>query len=357
MEKIVSAEKLIYRLLDEEYLDDNGKIKKEYKFKINLSEFGIINSKITSKKDRKFNTYLFLPEREKRKGEGGLRTKGYFKFSYKLINNKWYICNIDGYPIKSVDKELEKSIRKYAKSNSLNLKELPLVSIITVVYNGEKYLEETIQSVINQVYPNIEYIIIDGGSTDGTLDIIRKYENYIDYWVSEPDDGIYDAMNKGIKSATGMWINFMNAGDSFTNREVLTKIKFHIYKEKALIYGNKIQNGEIIFPLDITKLEVGEIMACHQAMFFNKRVLKHELFYNVKYKIYGDYELVNRIYLKNPENLVYINEAICMFRGGGVSSKTSFQKRKDKYLILLNSYGISGLLRGILFRIKKGIYK
>ena len=86
----------------------------------------------------------------------------------------------------------------------------PLISIVTVSYNAVATIEQTILSVINQTYPNIEYIIIDGGSKDGTIDIIRKYADQIAYWVSEPDEGIYDAMNKGIKIATGEWINFMN---------------------------------------------------------------------------------------------------------------------------------------------------
>ncbi len=84
---------------------------------------------------------------------------------------------------------------------------------MTVTYNAEELLEETILSVINQSYKNIEYIIIDGASTDGTIDIIKKYEEKIDYWMSEPDEGIYFAMNKAIEKATGKWINFMNAGD------------------------------------------------------------------------------------------------------------------------------------------------
>jgi len=83
------------------------------------------------------------------------------------------------------------------------MKNKPLISIVTVVYNGEEFLEETIKSVVSQTYKNIEYIIIDGGSTDGTVDIIKKYEDKIDYWVSEPDSGIYDAMNKGIDKASG----------------------------------------------------------------------------------------------------------------------------------------------------------
>jgi len=103
--------------------------------------------------EKEDNSKLFLSEGENRKGEGGQRTKGHFKKSYE---------------------------------------KKPLISVITVVFNGEKYLEETITSVINQTYENVEYIIIDGGSTDGTLDIIKRYEDKIDYWVSEKDNGIYD---------------------------------------------------------------------------------------------------------------------------------------------------------------------
>ena len=98
---------------------------------------------------------------------------------------------------------------------------IALISIITVSYNAVKTIEDTINSVLNQTYPNIEYIIIDGGSTDGTLDVIKKYQDKITYWVSEPDKGIYDAMNKGALKATGVWLHFMNAGDTFYDEQVL----------------------------------------------------------------------------------------------------------------------------------------
>lgn len=101
---------------------------------------------------------------------------------------------------------------------------VPKISIITVVRNDAPHIEQTMLSVLSQSYANIEYIVIDGGSTDGTVDVIKKYEDRLSYWISEPDGGIYPAMNKGLKHATGSWVNFMNSGDTFANDHVLTDI-------------------------------------------------------------------------------------------------------------------------------------
>ena len=105
------------------------------------------------------------------------------------------------------------------------------------MFNGEATLEQTIQSVVNQTYDNVEYIVVDGNSTDKTLEIIKKYENEIDYWQSEPDKGIYDAMNKGIELANGDWINFMNSGDSFSSQSVIEQI----------FYGKCLKNIDILY--------------------------------------------------------------------------------------------------------------
>lgn len=112
------------------------------------------------------------------------------------------------------------------------------ISIVTVCYNAADQIEKTIQSVVGQTYPNIEYLVIDGGSTDGTTDIIRKYADKISYWKSEPDDGIYDAMNKGICAATGDYINFMNAGDYFSSDSVISEVVKQINPTKDIIYGD-----------------------------------------------------------------------------------------------------------------------
>ena len=115
-----------------------------------------------------------------------------------------------------------------------------LISVVTVSYNAVSTIEQTILSVINQTYPNVEYIIIDGGSTDGTVDIIKKYADKIAYWVSEPDKGIYDAMNKGGLKTTGDFIQFLNAGDWLENEHVIEKIFKDWFKRVDVIYGDMI---------------------------------------------------------------------------------------------------------------------
>ena len=154
-----------------------------------------------------------------------------------------------------------------------------MVSIITVTYNAEVCLEKTIQSVINQTYKNIEYIIIDGGSSDKTLSIIKKYKKYIKYWISEPDKGIYDAMNKGIKIAKGDYINFLNAGDFYYENNVLSYLFDNLDKSVDLLYGDSYlidQNG-----VNVRLLKAGVLnrytvkkgmAACHQSIFIKRQI-------------------------------------------------------------------------------------
>lgn len=163
----------------------------------------------------------------------------------------------------------------------------PKISIITVVYNGAKSIEKTIHSVLNQTYKNIEYIIIDGGSTDNTIDIIKKYEGQFFYWVSEPDKGIYDAMNKGLDAASGEWINFMNCGDSFFNNEVLSNfIKRGIqgYPQKSFFYSDfYVENGsggKTYYEADHHK---GNIL--HQSVIYRKNLHQRHGYYIVTEKI------------------------------------------------------------------------
>ena len=129
-------------------------------------------------------------------------------------------------------------IKKSSKSK-------PLVSIITVVFNGDQHLEKTIQSIINQTYDNVEYIIIDGGSTDRSIDIIKKYNSQIDYWVSEQDNGIGEAFNKGVKVAKGDYINFQGDGDGFITDNILERIFTNIDSNKNIFLSSRVQRVDI----------------------------------------------------------------------------------------------------------------
>jgi glycosyltransferase involved in cell wall biosynthesis len=211
---------------------------------------------------------------------------------------------------------MEDLIGKIEKMNQ----KIPLISIITAVYNGVTTLEQTILSVINQTYKNIEYIIIDGSSTDGTVDIIKKYEKYLAYWISEPDEGTYYAMNKGIKKATGEWINFMNSGDWFYSEFILNDIFAN--KENAcsdIIYGsiycnfkNKITH---IKPRKLENIRKG-IPFCHQAVFVKRNVIPY---FDTQFKISADYEMFYKLYNKGYVfKEVYLD--IAFFCSNGLSS-------------------------------------
>jgi glycosyltransferase involved in cell wall biosynthesis len=213
------------------------------------------------------------------------------------------------------------------------------ISIITVVYNAHKYLEETMQSVINQTYQNVEYIIIDGGSTDGTLDIIKKYENRIDYWVSEKDKGIYDAMNKGIDLASGEWINFMNAGDCFFDNKVLSNLFQNDLKDIDLFYGNhavKNENTSLLKEVNVKNNNYKRnIPFCHQSLFVKSDLLKNNLF-DLQFKIAADYEQFLRLKSKNMQ-ILHIPLTISIYLDGGISS-VSREKLINEYYKIMKKY-------------------
>ncbi|KVV13968.1 glycosyltransferase family 2 protein [Flavobacterium sp. TAB 87] len=174
-----------------------------------------------------------------------------------------------------------------------------LVTIITVVYNDIKNIEKTIQAILNQNYQSIEYVIIDGGSSDGTIDIIKQYDKNISYWVSEKDAGIYNAMNKGVKHSNGEWLIFMNSGDLFYDNDVLKKIFYKAnYSSVAILYGNTLaKNSKSVSkpPDAISKNFFYLNTICHQSVFFNKNVFKSFGNYNLGYKIIADRELLYRV--------------------------------------------------------------
>lgn len=214
-------------------------------------------------------------------------------------------------------------------------KEKPLLTVITIVLNGVNILERTILNVINQNYGSIEYIIIDGGSTDGSLEIIRKHENRINHWISEPDAGLYDAMNKGIKIAKGEWVNFMNAGDEFYDFDVCEKIANTASEYNFdVIFGDFIAkndgfDAEILVKAKTLKSIWKGNMFSHQSCFIRSSILRENLFIT-DYKIVADYNQIVSIYLKN-HSFFYLPVPIARTLTGGLSYsniKTYYEQMK-----------------------------
>ena len=189
------------------------------------------------------------------------------------------------------------------------------ISVITVVLNGANTIERTIKSVLEQDYHDLEYIIIDGGSVDGTVDIIRKYGDYITYWISEPDGGLYYAMNKGLDVTTGDYVYFLNSGDMLL-RDVIRRIVFYLEDGKTdALYGNVISRNsgkEIPPPIDVV---YRQIPMCHQALFVKKNAIGK---YDTSYYITADYKMVYELYLNNRQFL-YVPIDIAFYEGNGVS--------------------------------------
>lgn len=196
-----------------------------------------------------------------------------------------------------------------------------LISIITVTYNTVTTIEQTILSVINQNFNDFEYIIIDGGSTDGTVDVIKKYQDKITYWVSEPDKGIYDAMNKGLKIAKGEWVNFMNAGDGFYNDDVFKNL-FAINRTSDVLYGDNMLTynwGKIILAPDDLSKTIKYMVFGHQTVFMNRQILLKYRF-DCSYKIAADYNLFYKVYI-DGYRFEYIPLCISIFSADdGVST-------------------------------------
>lgn len=214
--------------------------------------------------------------------------------------------------------------------------DLPLVTVVTVVYNDAFHLEATIKSVLSQTYPNLEYIIIDGGSTDGTVEIIRKYKAKLAFWVSEKDEGIYDAMNKGIRAAKGAWINFMNSRDLFFDPDVINEIFNYNQADYDVIYGNVLINYPNGFlrlakPRSLSALWQGMICS-HQAVFGRSELLR-KMPFDLKYKLAADFDLLYKLKQANHKFL-YVDLTIAKASSDGVSDQARIRAIKEYYQIV-----------------------
>ena len=183
---------------------------------------------------------------------------------------------------------------------NLKTNQNPLVTVVTVCYNSVSMIEKTLKSVTEQSYPNKQYVVIDGASTDGTQKIVERFIDSNDHFVSEPDNGIYHAMNKAVGLAKGVWVIFMNAGDVFVDNEVLSKVSQGLSDETDVVYGDiftlsdgKLQVKEA--PQEITRIH--RMPFCHQAVFTRTSLLR--LFpFDEKYKLSADFKLYKQLSLE-----------------------------------------------------------
>src|SRR3954470_680599 len=222
--------------------------------------------------------------------------------------------------------------------------ERPKISIITVVFNAQALIEQTIKSVLEQTYPLIEYIIIDGASTDHTLQIIEPYRSRLAFMLSEKDTGIYDAMNKGLKAATGEYVLFLNAGDLLNDSKVIEMIfnqaaNADVYYGNTTIIdsqGNNLGDRRLKPPANLNWKSLRFGMCVSHQSFIAKRSLCEP--YDVQYSLSSDIDWVIRI-LKKSHSMVNVNQTISKFLKGGSSAKGRTKALKERFKIMVIHYG------------------
>ena len=206
------------------------------------------------------------------------------------------------------------------------------VSVITAVFNSKQHIGDCIKSVVSQTYPDIEHIIIDGGSTDGTVDIIKNYREGISRWISEPDKGLYDALNKGIRLATGDVIGFLHADDIYADASVIGKVAAAMSRSNAdscygdLLYVDKNNPERIIRYWKSRPYEKGMFgrgwMPPHPTFFVRKEIYERYGSFNTDFRIASDYELMLRFLEKEKISTWYIPEVLIKMRTGGASNRS-----------------------------------
>jgi len=257
-----------------------------------------------SNAELKVEQMLFLPAKSQRQGEGGLRKQGHFKSSRP---------------------------------------EMPLVSILTVVFNGAEFIERTILSILDQDYENLEFIVIDGGSADGTVDLLKRYEHVIDYWVSEPDKGISDAFNKAVTLAAGDYLNFQGAGDYLLSRHVVSEMMEGVDPERDMLIGARVQrvseqdDKQVLWvapkrfnPKFNKRSLLFRMSLPHQALFTHKKMFELYGLFDVNNRFCMDYEHLLRAYSDFP-TVKLKNIIFSAWREGGVG--------QDRTLEVLKEYG------------------
>lgn len=234
----------------------------------------------------------------------------------------------------------------------------PLISVITVVFNGAETLRDTIESVMMQSYGNIEHIIVDGGSRDATIDILRQYDQVVDYWLSEKDDGIYDAMNKGIALCSGEYVGMLNSDDMFFDENVLQEIadRFAMLKVDAVFsclnIVDKNNLKKTLRKYQVTKfnaalLQIG-VMPAHPTFYCKRSCYEEGGMYKTDYKIAADFEMLVRLLIRQKISWSFIDKVTVTMRSGGLSNSGFMTSVKLNWEIV-RACKENGLYTNLLF--------
>jgi len=221
----------------------------------------------------------------------------------------------------------------------------PKLSVITIVYNNVRHIERTLQSVINQTYTNIEYIVVDGLSTDGTLDVIHQHKDKIAILISEKDTGIYDAMNKGLALATGDYVIFMNSGDEFYTPDTVKQV-FAATHDADIYYGETEMMDEAGNNLGRRRHQAPEqftwkdfkygMSISHQAVYIKRSLAQP---YNTKYQLSADIDWILQA-AKKAKKIVNVNRYVARYLVGGMSKKKHKQSLIERFDIMREHYGL-----------------
>jgi glycosyltransferase involved in cell wall biosynthesis len=229
------------------------------------------------------------------------------------------------------------------------------ISIITIVLNQYDNVRETIESVLSQDV-DVEYIIIDGGSTDGTLEVVQEYSSHLSQIISEPDGGIYDAINKGIRLATSDIIGLIHCGDKFEENSLKKVVEIFSKLDVDLVYGDILVQEDFggisnIKYLVANHMKLIDYMSIyHPSTFISRKIYKKYGLYETHYRIAADYSFFLNLFL-NKVKFTYISFALAKFRGGGISSSNVFLSTYENYKIRLKQIGFSTALKYLVFNL------
>lgn len=220
---------------------------------------------------------------------------------------------------------------------------MPMVSIITSCFNSETLIEETIKSVLEQTYPNIEYVVIDADSTDKTVDIIKKYDEHIAKWISESDNGVYDGMNKGIMHSTGEILYFLNSGDQLYSNNAIEKVVERFADNIVAVYGNvevlnDYRDKKLVRGCRVTPNKLLYRHICHQALFVRRCLFDEIGMYSTSLKLAADHEFIVKSMNMYQDKFLYINEIIALYRDGGMSCRMMDRMKIEDLKILSDNY-------------------